>query len=251
MTVTKAHTEKDVANAYKKKDVAQQYIKERFSFSWSKLLHEMQVTTVKKAVKKYNPQHIVELAPGPARIATDLEPISGTMVEFSEEMIHIAKQRLKANSAWNIIHGNAFSLSTMNLSCDFLYTFRFIRHFKQEERTKLYKEIYNTLSDRGILIFDVVNAKVRQKLENKKEKFNPKIAIHDAIYSKKSFAEEMKNNGFEVISMIPVIHYFSLQSWISYKFDHRIKPFSKLSVYLMEKIPSNQPLEWICICRKE
>ncbi|MGH9959103.1 MAG: hypothetical protein ACREBC_18560 [Pyrinomonadaceae bacterium] len=50
--------------------------------------------------------------------------------------------------------------------------------------------------------------------------------------------------------MEPVIARFGLQSWLSYKLDDVSPRFASGAVRLLEKIPMQQPLEWITLCQK-
>jgi hypothetical protein len=60
----------------------------------------------------------------------------------------------------------------------------------------------------------------------------------------------MERNGFEVLTLEPVLRHFWLQSVISYKFDDFASRMSFKVVEGLEKIPSRNPLEWVAVCRK-
>jgi hypothetical protein len=60
----------------------------------------------------------------------------------------------------------------------------------------------------------------------------------------------MKNNGFRVLSMEPVIGRFVLQSRLSYKLDDLVPRFASGAVRLLEKFPSQQRAEWVALCQK-
>lgn len=249
-----ASDEETVSALYKDTDVAQSYIDQRFSFSWNRLLHDRQVSEINNVIRDYAPSTILEVAPGPVRIATDLVGVKkGVMVEYSKEMIEVGNMRLRdagQDNIWDLRHGNAFELSKINLQFDFLYTFRFIRHFHTEERIRLYQEMNSCLQPNGLIMFDVVNESVREKLNSKNSKPKDELDVYDVLYTENSFKKEMSDNNFEVLRMVPVICHFDLQSFLSYKFDDRIRPLSNLSVKLLEKISSKNPLEWVALCRK-
>jgi len=247
--------ENSVGLLYKNSRVAEEYIQRRFSFSWSNFLHQRQVAEVNRVICNHHPGKILELAPGPARIAADLKGVSkGLMIEYSQEMIKRAKLRLKLaglDSVWDLRHGNAFHLDEFQNKFDFLYTFRFIRHFKIKERERLYHNIYTCLKPDGFFMLDVVNRFIREKLDVKNDnKPKGELDVYDMTYSEKEFREEINTYGFEVLSMTPLLSLFELQSWLSYKFDKYINKLIYMVVFLLERIPSQNPLEWVALCRK-
>ena len=246
--------EKSVASLYKDLEVAETYIRQRFNFSWSRVLHNKQVAAINHIISEQQPANILEIAPGPARIATSLSGVRrGMMIEYSEEMLTLARRRLeeaKLDTVWDVRHGNAFHLDQIQPQFDLLYTFRFVRHFKLDDRERLYQGFRSCLNSGGLLVFDVVNEQVRKKIDLKKDnESNDHLNVYDVCYSEKSFKEEMKSFGFEVLYVVPVINHFSIQSWLSYKLDSRVKCLSNTIVNVFEKIPSKNPLEWVAVCR--
>ena len=250
-----ARDERSVASLYKDAEVVETYIQKRFSHSWSRLLHRKQVAEVNRVIRTSRPESILEVAPGPARIATDLEGVRwGAMLESSAVMLALAQRRLAAaglEEVWQVWHGNAFDLDRLQRQFDFLYTFRFVRHFQQHERARLYRGIAACLQPRGLFMLDVVNRAVRQKLDAKRPaRSQGDLDIYDATYSVQTFCQEMQTYGFEVLRLEPVLAYFGLQSWVSYRLDHRLVAVADMLVRVLEQVPSSQPLEWIALCRK-
>ncbi|MCH7614312.1 MAG: class I SAM-dependent methyltransferase [Nitrospinae bacterium] len=255
LKVEQAYEEKSVAALYQDAWVAGTYVEKRFAFSWSRLLHQTQVTEINRVIDEHRPEMTVEVAPGPARLTTGIRGIrKGVLIEYSQEMLAQAKRRLEARGLgplWEVCHGNAFHLEDQRLQCDFLYTFRFIRHFMAEDRTRLYKNFHLSLKPGGLLMFDVVNKEVRQKIDARKNsESNGELDVYDVTYSVEEFSQEMADHGFTVLFLKPVIRQFELQSWISYTFDRRIGKWADCLVRLLEKIPSPNPLEWIALSRK-
>jgi hypothetical protein len=100
-------------------------------------------------------------------------------------------------------------------------------------------------------MLDVVNRTVRQKLDAQQPpRLSGELDVYDETYSPETFYQEMKAHGFAVLRLVPVVTHFSLQSWISYRLDHRFPAVSNLLVRMLEKVPSTQPLEWVALCRK-
>jgi len=252
-----ADEHRSVAAIYESGAIAGSYLDKRMQFSWQRLLHDRQVAILQKAFDGANPERVLEVAPGPARLSVELKGVKrATMVENSEEMIAIARERLQRAglaAAWDVVGGNAFEL-TRHVPAgafDFAYTFRFLRHFRTQEREQLYAMLRDSLRPQGLLVFDVVGEVVHRKLEEK----NPtrsaaEIAIYDVTYTPESFRAEMKKNGFEVVSLEPVLGYFGLQSLLSYKLDDVIRPVIPPLLRALELLPSGTPLEWVAVCRK-
>lgn len=250
-----ARDEQRVAALYQDGEVAETYIRKRFSQAWSHLLHRKQVAEVNHVIRVYQPRNVLEIAPGPARITTELQGIRrGVLLEYSETMLALAQQRLAMAGlmgVWELRQGDAFELDRLQCQSDFVYTFRFIRHFQQSDRGRLYRGIAACLPRHGLFMLDVVNRTVRQKLDAKQPVRSPgELDVYDETYSSETFRAEMQDYGFEVLRLVPIVTHFALQSSISYRLDHRLPAVSDLLVRMLEKIASTQPLEWVALCRK-
>jgi len=248
---------RSVAAVYEDGVIAEGYLQKRLRFSWQRLLHRRQVAVLRDSIRRYRPQSVLEVAPGPARLSAELDGIArGVMVENSASMAAIARARLKQSGrekSWTVLEGDAFGLENVVGPAEFelAYTFRFIRHFHDSDRKRLYAQLRRRLTARGILIFDVVNATVRQQIDARQGgQAAGEIAIYDAVYTPRSFAEEMRDNGFEVVAFEPVLRHFRAQSLLSYKLDDVARWLVAPAVSLLEGIPSSDPLEWVAICRR-
>lgn len=250
-----ASDEHSVGPLYQSRSVAEEYIDKRFTLSWQRLLHKTQVARVERVLSECKPQEVLEIAPGPARIAADLQGLKrGTMVEYSQEMIEVARRRIEERTltgVWRIVHGNAFELASLPGTFDFVYTFRFIRHFHECDRARLYAAISAKLQARGLLMFDVVNRPLRQKLDVRSGlPIQGALPVYDVTYTADEFRAEMERYGFEVLSMAPVLRHFETQAWISSKLDDVVPRLSESLVRRLEKVPTRNPLEWVTLCRK-
>jgi ubiquinone/menaquinone biosynthesis C-methylase UbiE len=252
-----ADEQRSVAAIYESGAVASSYLDKRMRFSWQRLLHHRQVCILGGALQTFAPNRVLEVAPGPARLSVELKGVNrGTMVENSEEMLAIARHRLlQAGLAqrWEVVHGNAFELTrhVPANAFDLAYTFRFLRHFRDGERAQLYQMLRESLKPAGILIFDAVGAVEHRRVEARNPTRAPgEIAIYDVTYTADTLSQEMRKNGFEVISLQPVLRHFGLQSLLSYKFDDVIGSLVPPILRLIERLPSRAPLEWVAVCRK-
>jgi len=250
-----ASDEKAVSALYQNSAVADKYIQARFVLAWQQILHTIQVQSLRRSMQLFKPDSILEIAPGPARLSTELTDIrNGVMLEYSQEMIDVARVRLKECgllNKWTIVHGNAFEPKDCPGPFDFIYTFRFIRHFDEDERMRLYAAIHSRLKPHGILMFDVVNSTYNmQARPSSAAKQSSALPVFDVGYTVKEFHTEMNTAGLEVLSMCPVVRHSRLQKWISSKLYDLTPGFSRLIVQIIEAIPSRSPLEWIAVCRK-
>jgi ubiquinone/menaquinone biosynthesis C-methylase UbiE len=246
-----------VAAIYADSSIAASYLQKRMKFSWQRLLHRRQVAVLNEVIARYRPRSVLEVAPGPARLAVELRGIErGVMVENSLEMIAISHKRLaEADLAgiWTVQQGDAFHLAAAlpEIGFDLAYTFRFLRHFKEPERAQLYAQIARQLAPGGKLVFDVVNARIREPIERKQQaRADGEISIYDVWYTREAFTDEMRSHGFETLQMIPVIRHFAMQAWLSHKGEDIAPGAISGVVNLLESLPSREPLEWIAICKK-
>jgi ubiquinone/menaquinone biosynthesis C-methylase UbiE len=235
-------------------EVAETYIRQRFGHAWGKLLHQKQVGEVSKVIQATKPENVLEIAPGPARLATDLQGVRrGLMLDNSAAMLALAKRRLKEaglDRLWEVEQGNAFDLENFRRQFNFLYTFRFLRHFCLDERARLYGSMRACLQQSGLLMFDVVNKALRDQLDAKYPRKTGELEVYDETYTPDTFRQEMKEYGFQVLRLTPVLKHFPLQSWTSYRLNRRLRALSSVLVRSIEHIPSRQPLEWIALCKR-
>jgi predicted O-methyltransferase YrrM len=252
-----ADEKSSVAAIYEQESIARSYLEKRMQFSWQRMLHRKQVALLNAVIKRHQPACVLEVAPGPARLATGLRGVEqGIMVENSQEMVAIAQERLRQHGlagVWQVRKGDAFSLgqSIREGAANLVYTFRFLRHFRTAEREHLYNELYKSLAPSGLLVFDVVGAVVRGRVEARnKQRADGEIAIYDVSYSAAEFRREMRNNGFDTLDLVPILRHFDIQSWISYKGDDVLPRLSEWLVNAIELIPAREPLEWVAVCRK-
>jgi ubiquinone/menaquinone biosynthesis C-methylase UbiE len=250
-----AQDEQSVRALYEDLQVAETYIRQRFGQPWGRVLHEKQVAEINKLIQKTKPESVLEIAPGPARLATELTGVyHGVMVDNSSAMLSLAKRRLQdAGRAhlWQVEQGNAFELKQLHRQFNLVFTFRFIRHFRLDERARLYGAIEACLHPEGLLMFDVVNKTMRAAVDARQpRKADAELDVYDETYESEAFRSEMEEYGFKVLDMTPVINHFLLQSWISQRFGQRLMSVSSALIRCIERVRSYRPLEWIALCQK-
>lgn len=246
-----------IAAAYEDETVVLGYLENRQRYAWQRLLHARQCALLNAWLRRSGARRVLEVAPGPARLSVALEGVSsGIMVENSQEMVAVARKRLRdagLSDDWRVVHGDAFGLGALlaGQQFEFAYTFRFLRHFRDAERRTLYAELRERLAPGGLLAFDVVNLAELQRIESLGvRKSADEIDIYDVAYSAVSFRAEMAEAGFEVEELVPVVGRFALQAALSYRLERWAPTVADLLVRGAERLPSHQPLEWVALCRK-
>ncbi|MBS3159188.1 class I SAM-dependent methyltransferase [Candidatus Woesearchaeota archaeon] len=232
---------------YRDKNIVGNYSINRFSDILGRVIHRVQIEYINKIIVDNNVDVLLDLASGPARISQDIMGFKqGVALDSSMPMLDIARQLLD-KKRWIILEGDAFDLGFEDNLFDMIYSFRFIRHFKRERREELYKGLFRILKPNGILIFDAVNYNKAYSVRKMVGRYN----IYDELFKKNDLINELDENGFKVQVLRGHINHFYSQ-WFFNKF------FSKLSdkkafnlVYKLEHIESENPLEWLVLCRKK
>jgi len=234
---------------YTRENIVNKYIGKRFVEPIFIVEHKKQVSFVNYAINKYNLKNPLELAPGPARLTIEIKSEKGVGLDSSERMLRVAEKRMaQLKKKWKFVKGDAFNLK-FNSQFDLVFSFRFITHFKEKERLKLYSQIRKALKKDGYLVFEAYNEKkvriVRSFVGKKK------YPVYDKLYSEPELIGELTKNGFKVIKVSPVISHFWTQMFIS-KFlsFFKLNKLSKDIISKIERIKSKNPYEWVILCQK-
>ena len=239
----------EIRDAYRDDGVARAYVAERFREPLGALLHDRQVRAVQRVIAGHDPRHILELAPGPARLTLDLVASLGgraVAIDASWQMLSEARRQLAtANGAVRFVHGDAFHLPFLP-SFDLVYSFRLIRHFDAADRTRLYRQLHTVMRPGGLLIFDAVNELVSAPLRRQR----PEAYKHfDALLRPVELTRELDEAGFSVVGLDGVQHRFSLLSKVQVLVAPRSRPLARLAMECIEAT-GGEPLEWIVTCRR-
>jgi len=239
-------TELELSGCYKGRELAAGYVEARFVSELMHLLHQRQVAAVQRVFDRRRPAAALEVAPGPGRITRDLSP-SGRLVclEFNEGMIAEGRAACANGAEW--VQGNAFDLP-FEQQFQFVYSFRFIRHFHRTERDRLYEQVRKVLQPGGTLVVDAVNERVSGPLR----KENPgEYPIYDKLYAdERELVEELRANGFEDVQLEPVQRWFSMQYRAQTLLGPRSPRLCRFAVRGLERLRRGPSLEWIATCRR-
>ncbi len=246
---------RDVQQYYQRKSTVDEYIQKRFRDPLNQVEHQRQVEIISDLIQEFSPQKVVEFAPGPGRITASLRlngwTGQGISIDASREMLIHARQRMNHGS-WKFVYGDLLKddLAAITGNAELVFAIRFMLHFQEEERKRLYTQVHSILHPGGYFVFEVMNkqvvAPVRRLLGEKR------YIVYDRLYARKEFVREAEENGFRVLRLYPILNHFWLQAIMS-------RPFAKLGsatvatamIKILEKFISEQPYEWIAVCQKK
>jgi SAM-dependent methyltransferase len=240
-----------IREAYRDDEVAREYVHRRFREPLGAMLHERQVACMRAVIAELRPRHVLEIAPGPARLTVDLASSfdhAGVLLDASAQMLNEAQARLKAAgvSGWRRVQGDAFHLPFAG-AVDLVYSFRLIRHFDDGDRVRLYEEIARILRPGGVLVFDAVNEKVSRPLRQKPGQGGQH---YDALLTPEKIAREVEAAGFRILSLTGVQHHYPILYNLQVLVAPRSRRLADTAMRLVDRIPAGQPLEWIVTCQR-
>jgi ubiquinone/menaquinone biosynthesis C-methylase UbiE len=239
-------SEDEIQQAYSGRDNATRYVDRRFVAPLMEMLHKRQVAAVERVLREQQPRRTLEVAPGPGRLTRDVRP-AGKLVclEYNNEMI--AAGQTACNSAVQWVQGNAFELS-FNQEFDFLYTFRFVRHFHRADRDRLYEQFRRVLKPGGWLVFDAVNAAVSAPLRAARPEDYP---VYDKLYCDEAeLKAELAAAGFAIVRLCGVQRWFSVQSRVQVLIGPHSRRLCSWIIHGLELLRRGPALEWVVTCRR-
>jgi len=239
----------EIRDAYRRDAVARNYIGERFTQPLGALLHERQVAALKRVIAAHQPASVLEIAPGPARLTSELaEAFSGlgAVMDASAQMLQEAKRRLGSGTRWRPVQGDAFNLP-FGAQFDLVYSFRLVRHFEERDRSALYRQIARVLRPGGMFVFDAVNELVSKPLRRR----SPGEYQHfDAMFRLDALKSELEAHGFTPLAFEGVQHRFPTMQRIQVLVGPRSRGLTRWLMEACDRMPAGEPLEWIVTCRR-
>lgn len=246
MSTAQLCTEHEIQSAYSGEHTAVSYVENRFQSELNSLLHEQQVAAVNHVMSEVRPQHTLEIAPGPGRVTRDVRPAGQlTCLEFNEGMIEEGRRACHNNAEF--VQGNAFELPFEPSTFDFAYTFRFIRHFHDDDRSRLYAQIASVLKPGGRLVFDAVNQLQSQPLRDANPEYYP---VYDVLYREADLRSELAAACFTDVRLEVVQKRYRWQYLSETLIAPRSRALNRLIVRGLEALPASDGLEWIVTCRR-
>ncbi|MGN7353651.1 glycosyltransferase [Paenibacillus amylolyticus] len=197
----------NMAKYYNDKFIADNYDEHRFSSYPMRTYDELERKSIKILVEKYKFRSfskencIIDIASGDGRVLRTLTPYgSVTAVENSAYMISVSAKKLQTNDKVIYVKSDFFEFNTTE-TFDVVTMFRFLRHFDYLDRKIIYSKIHGLIKD-GIVIADFPDKRSETQLRESLgwSAFN----IYDVFWTEVEIIQELNDNGFEVLEMIPV-----------------------------------------------
>lgn len=199
---------REFSELYEREDVAKHYVDRRFRDPLWRAVHAREVAIVNRWLAEERPRLVVEVAPGPARVTRDLAPVArGLGVDASEAMLREARNHLAADR-WTLARGDAARLPVRDGGADALLTFRFYRHFRDDDRRRFLAEWRRVLRPGGMLVFEALNADMGDRMRRaagigRAHTFEK--AVYDELWTLDSLRAELDAGGFDLVEAVPVL----------------------------------------------
>jgi SAM-dependent methyltransferase len=241
----------DLQKAYQDDKVARDYVATRFVSPLGALLHARQVDVVRQVIQAHGVKQAAEIAPGPARVTVDVAALLSrvTLFDASAQMLGEARRRLGERGLAGragLVQADAFRLP-VSAHFDLVYSFRLIRHFEDGDRQKLYRQIAGILKPGGWLVFDAVNEVVSAPIRAKAKP--GEFQHYDALLRPESLRAELRDAGFEVVSLVGVQHRFSAMMGVQVYVAPRSAALARAAMSMLDRL-GGEPLEWVVVCRR-
>jgi ubiquinone/menaquinone biosynthesis C-methylase UbiE len=235
---------------YKDQDVADAYMRKRTAQPLNGFLHRRQVRFLKDAVDARGLGRVLEIACGPGRLTAEVGGVGmGVAVDFSPSMLQIARGRVNGHGGWSFLRTDAFALPFRSGSFDAAYTLRFIRHFRLEDRRRLYAEIRRVLRPGGTFMLDALNREV--SLPHRHKRGVESYEIYDVLYDRNELEAELREAGFRVMRVEGILKRFAWQRPLNRLRRLRLGALARLLIAALEMLPGDKPETWMILCEKE
>ncbi len=250
----KVTTSAEVRRYYQQEDVAEKYIRKRFSEPLNVIEHQRQVAVLNQIIREQNCRKILEFAPGPARVTAELATAGGTSIDSSASMLALAQKRMQhAGKKWNFVQGDILNLNQnldLKAEYDLVFCIRFLLHFQEPEREKIYRQATSSLRPGGYLVFEAMNKKIVSPLRCVLGR--KRYIVYDQLYQREELIKELEKNGFRVVKLYPLLNHFWSQAFFSRPL--KLLGFKKTAqrlIHSLEQFPSENPYEWLVLCQKK
>jgi ubiquinone/menaquinone biosynthesis C-methylase UbiE len=239
-----------IRDAYRRESVVETYVQDRFTQPLGAVLHMRQSAALVRLIEREQPKYVLEIAPGPARLTTDVARVftgNGVLLDASMPMLLAGRGRLGPLSRWHMVQGDAFALP-FRRQFDLVYSFRLIRHFDAAGRANLYAQIARVLRPGGLLVFDVVNEVASAPL---RARAAPGEYQHfDALLQREPLKQELTRAGLDLVTLEGVHHAYSALSKVQVLVAPRAPRLATRLIAALDRLAIGEPLEWITVCRR-
>ena len=239
----------DLKSYYRDRGVVDDYMRKRTGQPLNGFLHDRQINFINDQLKKQGANRVLELACGPGRLTAEVHGIDfGLAIDASPAMLETAQRRTR-DPAWSFMRTDAFNLPFHDGSFDAVYTLRFIRHFQDDDRKRLYAELQRILRPGGVFLVDALNRDVSKP--HREKKGVDSYHIYDVLYREGEVEDELRENGFVVESTEAIIKSFSIQQRLNRLRRFRIDPIARFLIEMVERFLGSQPSGWMIASKKK
>lgn len=241
--------QEELKTFYQKKEVASHFLQDRFSSPYGKVLHQRQFSFIEKQIKTFKPKRVLDLACGPGRSLPTLSKVPRAVYyDGSWEMLKQLHPLVLDKENISLLHGDGFELPFKE-SFDLVVSMRFIRHFKYEQRQKIYQAVKNSLKPGGVFVFDAVNFVVSQPVREIDGGENSDI--YDKLYKWWELELEIKENGLKLIDSQGIYYQYLKARYLDRGFKKfKLNALGYGFLSWLERQENGEPLEWMVACQK-
>lgn len=244
----------EVRKFYADDDLISQYEKTRFSHPVWRLSHQREVAVANEILSRSRPTRVLDLALGTGRVSKLLKGFdAGFGIDINQKMLLKSRETIhrndKTNQKWSLVMADAFQLPFKDGSFNAIVAFRFVRHFRYEDRKVILQEVRRVLASGGYFIFEALN-------ENMGD-FAIRIAgidqyrIYDELWGKDSLTREMDEMGLQIESLLPILNRFRLLWMVSRGLlKLNLNLFTSFILEIINQFPSYRSYEWGVVCQK-
>jgi len=229
--------------------VVDTYLERRTTQPLNAVLHARQVAFLNRALARLAPERVLELAPGPGRLAAEVtqRPVMVGM-DASPRMLAEARRRTRARGlSWDLVRGDAFHLPFAGGSFDLVYGLRFVRHFDRAGRANLYGEIRRVLRPGGHLVLDAQNRLVAEP--HRLARGLDRYPVYDELWGREELVEELRGAGLVPVEIEGLMRRFEWQWRLNRLRRVRLGSVARVLIRALELGPDDNPSTWMLLCR--
>lgn len=188
---------------YQRQDVAEDYDDSRFSAYPQNCFDLMERQSISVLLEHFlrgrKDPKLLDLASGTGRILRELLPFGDcTSCDASPAML----EQLMAQYGDADIRQLDILSDEIEGQYDIITIFRFIRHYEYGTRKMLWNKLRGLLSENGVLMFDVPNA--RFEIPHRQSNGWGQYQIYDIFWTRSSLEKELADNGLRLAALVPI-----------------------------------------------